>query len=203
MHIDIIYNMYSLLNGPNIHTCMSSNQYQYVQCTCRGSYSQIFSHIVGLTPRESFDMITYWLGEVRGLRASINTNTHSKFPSLHCFVFLLSGFCLVLALFVRVSCRSFIIRFVVSTFTFTPIFFIEISFVSLPPPPLFHKISKFTRLQIGRPSTTFLESAFNGDVNGLLQQMGASISSGRNRNYVGGGARIELHFGSKRPGKYR
>ena len=60
---------------------------------------------------------------------------------LFSFVFLSSGFCLVLALAARVCyclcfvlvCLEFqIIRFVISNFT--PTFFIEISFV-LPPPP--------------------------------------------------------------------
>ena len=59
-----------------------------------------------------------------------------------CFVFLSPGFCLVLALVARVCyclffvfvCLEFqIIRLVISPFT--PIFFIEISFVLLPPPP--------------------------------------------------------------------
>ena len=66
-------------------------------------------------------------------------------PPLVFVVFLSSGFCLALALVARVCyilffvcfffvfCLGFqIIRFVISTFT--PIFFIEISFVSLPPP---------------------------------------------------------------------
>ena len=55
------------------------------------------------------------------------------------FVFLSSVFCQVLALVAHVCCCLFfvclefqIIRFVISTFT--PIFFIEISFVLLPPP---------------------------------------------------------------------
>ena len=58
------------------------------------------------------------------------------------FVFLSFGFCLVLALVAHVCyCLFFVfclefqmIRFVISTFS--PIFFIEISFVLLPPPPV-------------------------------------------------------------------
>ena len=88
-----------------------------------------------------FRLFGSWLVSSRQYSSSKFPISPHPPPRVFVFVFLSSGFCLVLAFVAHVCyCLFFvicllefqIIRFVISTFT--PIFFIEISFV-LPPPP--------------------------------------------------------------------